>query len=217
MGPRSRRIGYPGGMPVEIIPMKDGRLTCRVRGAQADLYMEARPDRPGLYRGALSGPAGRWDLGLLLPESGCLRLSRTLPVAALDRAGCWPVTKAEAVLTHPFPGGVELPVPLGWRRVPDPSVLFPGDPVLARAAGGTKGWLLCPGKDGGFSLAAPWEPGQPFPLLPVFCFAKICTMAGRRWAVFRFQCDGRPVIEGGEEPSSPCHTGQTHEKQITTN
>ena len=191
-------------MPVEqkTIPMKDGRLTCRVRGDQADFYMEARPDRPGLYRGALVGPHGRWDLGLLLPEGGCLRMSRTLGTAVLERAGCWPVTGGEAVLTHPFPSGPMPSVPAGWRRAANASAYFPDDPVLAAAVGRTGGWLVCPGEDGGFSLAAPWEPGGPFPLLPAFCFARICTMAGRRWAVFRFRPGGGPVTEDVQAPPS---------------
>ena len=189
---RLLRIRYPGGMTMERIPMKDGYLTCRVRGDQADFYMEARPVRPGLYRGALIGAHGRWDLGLLLPEGGCLRLSRTLWTAALDRAGCWPVTGGEAVLTHAFPGGPAPSVPPGWKRISDASVYFPDDPLLARSAGETAGWIVCQGKDGGFSLAAPWEPGAPFPLLPAFCFAQVRRMAGGCWAVFRFRADGRP-------------------------
>lgn len=185
---------------METIPMKDGRLTCRTRGNQAEFYMEVRPDRPGLYRGALIGPAGRWDLGLLLPEGGCLRLSRTLFTDSLARAGCWPVTGGEAVLTHAFPGGPEPSFPPGWQRIPDPSVCFPDDPVLARSAGASGGWILCRSTDGRFSLAAPWEPGALFPLLPAFCFAKICRMAGRDWAVFRFLSGGRPVTEDAQEP-----------------
>ena len=187
---------------METIPMKDGYLTCRSRGTQADIYMEARPERPGLYRGALIGPAGRWDLGLLLPEGGCLRLSRTLFTDALARAGCWPVTGGEAVLTHAFSGGPEPSVPPGWRRLSDPSACFPDDPVLARAAGNSGGWLFCRRTGGRFSLAAPWEPGAPFPLLPVFCFAQIRQMAGRNWAVFRFHPDGTPVTEDAQEPFS---------------
>ena len=186
---------------METISMKDGFLTCRVRGSQADLYMEARPERPGLYRGALWGPRGRWDLGLLLPEGGCLRLSRTLETAALDRAGCWPVTGGEAVLTHAFPTGPAPSVPGGWRRVSDASKYFLADPLLARSVGETEGWICCPGRDGGFSLAAPWEPGGPFPLLPVFCFARVRLMAGRQWAVFRFRAGGQPVTEF--DPTDP--------------
>ena len=188
-------------MELRTIPMKDGRLTCRLRGNQADFTMEARPVRPGLYRGALIGRCGRWDLGLLLPEGGCLRLSRTLWTAALDRAGCWPVTGGEAVLTHPFSGGTAGSVPAGWRRASDASGYFSADPLLALSMGGSDGWIFHPEKDGSFSLAAPWEPGAPFPLLPAFCFARICRMAGRQWAVFRFRAGGQPVMEDVQGPS----------------
>ena len=125
-------------MEQRTIQFPRGRLTCTVRGGLAELYLEVRPDRPGLYRGLLKGPRGQVDLGLLLPEGGCLRLGRTVPVADLERKGCWPVTGAEAVLAHAFrQGGPSLP---GWQRVRDPAARFPGDPVLARAAAEEDRW-----------------------------------------------------------------------------
>ena len=181
-------------MEQRTIQFPRGRLTCTVRGGLAELYLEVRPDRPGLYRGLLKGPRGQVDLGLLLPEGGCLRLGRTVPVADLERKGCWPVTGAEAVLAHAFrQGGPSLP---GWQRVRDPAARFPGDPVLARAASEEDRWFLCPKEEDGFLLAAPWDPRRSFPLVPAFCLARVREMAGRRWVVFRFSPEGRPMAEG---------------------
>ena len=46
----------------------------------------------------------------------------------------------------------------------------------------------------GFSLAFPWAPKAPFPLVPAFCFARVETMEGRPWVVFSFRDGGWPVV-----------------------
>ena len=185
-------------MEQRTIPMNNGTLTCRVRGSQAHLCLEARPQRPGLYRGILLGPKGRWDLGLLMPEGGCLRVCRTLETRDLDRAGCWPVRGGDIVLAHAFDHGAKDPLPPGWTKPRRVKARFPDDPVLARAAEQTDGWLVRDEPDGGFSLASPWDTRCPFPLLPAFCLARVCEMAGRRWVLYRFQSDGTPVLPDGE-------------------
>ena len=186
-------------MEPQIVSFQNGRLTCRVRGDQAVLAMEFRPDRPGLYRGLLRGPKGQRDLGLLLPEGGCLRLCRSVPVRDLERAGCWPVTGADAVLRHAFVDGGGSTLPQGWKKAGNVSARFQNDPVLFHAAGEAPGWVIRDYPDGSFSLAAPWEPGNPLPLVPVFCFARICVMSGRRWALYRFSREGKPVMPEIEE------------------
>ena len=35
-------------------------------------------------------------------------------------------------------------------------------------------------------VAVPYDPARPFPLTRLFCFAQIRRIAGRNWAVFRF-------------------------------
>ena len=42
---------------------------------------------------------------------------------------------------------------------------------------------------GGFRIALPWDPGQPFPLPPLFCFARLQTIGKDLYLVFSF--DGR--------------------------
>ena len=138
-------------MEARTIAFHNGCLTCRVRGEQAVLAMEFRPDRPGLYRGLLRGPKGQRDLGLLLPEGGCLRLCRSVPVRELERAGCWPVTGADAVLRHAFADGGGSTLPQGWKKAGDVSARFQNDPVLFHAAGETTG-VGGPGASRGFLL-----------------------------------------------------------------
>lgn len=184
-------------MEPEMIPVRNGRLTCRVQGSLVRLCLEVRPERPGLYRGLLRGSGGTWDLGLLLPEGGCLRVGRTLSLQALEEAGCWPVQSAEAVLAHPFSS--DDPPPQGWKRTRKAADLLAGDPLLARTAAETPVWLVRPGADGAFSLAAPWDSSRPFPLAPAFCLARVEESAGRRLVVYRFSPDGRPVLPEREK------------------
>ena len=47
----------------------------------------------------------------------------------------------------------------------------------------------------GFQLAWPWDPEAPFPLPPVFCFARVQSLGDRPYLVFQFQPGGIPRIE----------------------
>ena len=174
------------------IPLEHGRLTVRVSGDRAEVGLNWSPSEPGLYRGYLAGPKNRTDLGILLPEGGCLRLSRSLSVSALTRRGCWPVTGGGAVLAHRFADSP--PVPSRWSSLTSPDQLFPHDPVLDRALREVPRCSVCREQDGSFLLAMPWDPGRPYPLVPVFCFSRIKVRSGRPWVVFAFRQDGRPFL-----------------------
>ena len=50
-------------------------------------------------------------------------------------------------------------------------------------------------KKGCFQLAWPWDPEAPFPLPPVFCFARVQSLGDRPYLVFQFQPGGIPRIE----------------------
>ena len=43
-------------------------------------------------------------------------------------------------------------------------------------------------------LAIPYAPGKPFPLVPLFCFAQVCRIDGRDYAVFAFDEEEWPVF-----------------------
>ena len=105
-------------------------------------------------------------------------------------------------MVHAFLSGAEPPLPPGWRRLRDAAPQFPGDPVLARAAARTDGWILRPEEEGGFSLAAPWAPDGPFPLVPAFCFARVGQMGGRQWVTYRFAAGGVPMMPDLDKSSA---------------
>jgi len=43
-------------------------------------------------------------------------------------------------------------------------------------------------------VAAPYDPGRPFPLVPLFCLARIRMLEGRQYAVFAFDDREWPVL-----------------------
>lgn len=183
--------------------VEGGQLLCREQGGRVTVQMQVRPPGRGLYHGLLAGPGGTWDLGPLLPQGDRLTLAQTLEVPALQARGCWPIIGARLRQTHAFG---QKPSAGAWREAGDLAALFPEDPLLARAAAGQRA-LVCRDRSGGFSLAFPWEPREPFPLVPVFCFARVCPLRGRLHLVVSFGPNGQPVLPG--PGLAPCQNGET--------
>ena len=171
----------------QVFHIDHGRLVCRTRGSQVEVTMTLRPSASGLYRGILCGKNGRMDLGTLLPEREGLRLCRTLHVDQLARRGCWPITGGWGELRYPF-GSKKFPQ--GWGERTGLSQLFT-DPALAECVEKTALWRQDPE---GFSLAFPWDPKVPFPLVPAFCFARVEDLEGRPWVVYAFREGGWPIL-----------------------
>lgn len=165
-----------------------GRLAFREEGLQVRLDASSPDDGLGLYKVWIHGTAGTLLLGTLAPEGGMLRLGRVLSRRSLMEAGCWPITG----------GQVQLSFPLGqacqerWTRADQPERLLP-DPILAHSAAGSGPFLLSRTPEG-FLLAAPLRPDYPFPLVPLFCFARVEELHGTPHAVFSFRADGTPLL-----------------------
>ena len=165
-----------------------GWLTVAETGDRAVCTAQLPADGRGLYKCWLIGPEGKALVGTFVPEGGVLKLSRILPVAQLRSCGAWPPQGAEAAMAFSF--SEQRPaVPAGWRCEPDPARLM-GEPLLARAAGERS--ALCRREEGGFWLAYPFDPGKPFPLTPLFCFARLERLEGRDYVVFPFRSGGCP-------------------------
>ena len=82
-------------------------------------------------------------------------------------------------------------VPAGWRCEPDPARLM-GEPLLAAAAKGPA--LICR-DERGFLLAYLYRKDRPFPLTPLFCFARLETLEGRDYLCFPFRPGGCPRLD----------------------
>ena len=171
----------------QVFHIDHGTLVCRIHGNQVEVTMTLHPPTSGLYRGILCGKNGRLDLGTLLPEGERLRLCRTLTLDHLRRCGCWPITGGRGELRYAF-GSKKFPQ--GWGKRTDLSRLF-ADPVLAHSVEKSALWRQEPE---GFSLAFPWDPKIPFPLVPAFCFARVEKMEGKAWVVVSFRDGGWPMM-----------------------
>ena len=97
--------------------------------------------------------------------------------------------EVQAALAFAF-GGKEGP-PQGWSRVDAPGQLL-GEPLLSAAA---RGPALIRREENGFLLAYRYEPDSPFPLTPLFCFARLMQLNGRDYLCFPFRPGGCPRLE----------------------
>lgn len=175
----------------ERFPLAEGGgwLTVREEKGRVRCQAQLPNDSKGLYKCWLAGPGGMALLGTFVPQEDCLRLERTLSVDELKRQGAWPPEGAQAVLAFSFGG--EQPPPRGWVREHAPGRLM-GEPLLAQAAGGP---ALLRQEAAGFSLAYPYRPDRPFPLTPLFCFARLEELEGRPYLRFPFRSGGCPRLE----------------------
>lgn len=176
--------------------LADGRgwLTLQDEGLRVRCSGELRDDGRGLYKGYLLGSGGRFLLGTFLPEQGRLYLRRSLSLDELRRRGMWPPEGAQAELAF-VPGHPARPrAPAGWSWEANSARLM-GEPLLARAAGNAGAFLRR--EEGGFLLAFPWPEGTAFPMTPLFCFARVEELEGRRYAVFPFSSCGCPRLPQG--------------------
>ena len=134
-----------------------------------------REDGEGLYKAWLTGRGGRMMLGTLIPEGGRLFLRRTLSVDSLKRQGVWPAIGVEEQLVCSFRAEI---VGEKWE-----------DTVLKRSARTMPRHSVSRQGDG-FSLRFPFNPRAPFPITPLFCFARL--VEGE--LVFSFYKGGWPYI-----------------------
>ena len=179
------RITLAGGGQLYI--QDEGGLVC---------FEATRPDDGrGLYKVWLSGEGGRVLLGTLVPEGGRLHLCRRMTKAALERAGCWPVTAGECVLAFAFEKGAGE-----WGQEKHPERLFQDESLRRMVAG--RSMLLRTEKEG-FCLRAGFDPRHPFPLPALFCLARVERVQGQVCVLFSFDRKGNPIM--------PHNTGQSGE------
>lgn len=164
-----------------------GTLTVRQEGLRVHMRAERPSDGRGLYKVWLHGEqGGKLLLGTLVPESGLLRLCRTLSVGTLERAGCWPRFRTEARLAFAFTGQNNGQ----WYCEQHPERLVT-DSVLK---GELQGAMLCRRETGGFSLAVPFRTDRPVQLTALFCLSRAESWNGQLHLVWNFDQEGRPQV-----------------------
>lgn len=168
-------------------PMEQGFMTCSDLGKRVEVVMNIKNDRRGLYKGWMKGSGEQvLELGTLIPEGDCLMLRRSLQLERLQQMGCWPISSCGVRLLHPFSGQNQ-----GWKREENPERLISHDSFLQEEVSRHSGALLCVSRDG-FSLAFPYSGKKPFPIVPLFCFARIRNLGEGQYVVFPFDKEGRP-------------------------
>lgn len=144
--------------------------TVHVEAAEGEMCFTVAVPRlpPGLWRITLQGTTGEVLLGVT--ETGALhrRLSRQL----LAPAGQLRAARAER-------GGGDWHIPQRGE-IPSRMVLPDG--------------ARCCRRGRGYLLAFPWEDDRPFPMVELFCLARLRRMEGRNWAVFALNEAGEPVL-----------------------
>lgn len=129
------------------------------------------------------GEQGEFRLGILVPADGRLTLCRrfsgqlTAPVGKL----------LHGEVRAAGDGGAKQ-----WQGIAHPEGLFQM-PWLRRKLRGAEGVLFTK-EQRGCCLAIPYDPLRPFPLTPLFCFARICRIRERWYAIYCFDGCERPVF-----------------------
>lgn len=162
--------------------------TAKEQNGKITVTVDRPLDNSGLWRAYAVGPGGsRCLLGTLTPGGGRLSLRRVLSVDGLRQRGCYPIASVEAALAHSFsPAPPPLP---GWSDPPR-QLPWPDDLLSAAYAAAPKSRYQS--ADDGFTLAFPCRANGPFPMLPIFCFARCACLHGQLLWLFSFDQEGMP-------------------------
>ena len=164
-----------------------GEVELRDVGGRTEIIGAAENPGDGLYRAVLIGWGGELPLGVMESANDRLILRRRPETAAVARLGL--IDRVEMVCSFPFRKKTV------WSETQTPGNLFRDvflrqqlekiRRALWRRAGGTT------------TLAMPLRDGEPFPLMALFCFARIERVEGERCAVFCFDEREEPVGQNG--------------------
>ena len=158
-----------------------GELTTEQEALYLRFSVRCSLPEPGLWCVWAVGERGELRLGILEPcgEEAflCRRFSQrmTAPLGRLLRGELRPVIK---------------PVQEGWSPLRENPFQTPW---LRKQLQHMSGALTCAEHEKRY-LALPYEPKQPFPLVPLFCFAEVRNIRGRQYVVFAFDREEFPVF-----------------------
>lgn len=134
----------------------------------------------GLWCVWVIGDRGELRLGVLEPSESGFGIRRRCSGQVTGPLGT--VLRGEI---RAVPSGNETE----WRQL---SAAEAQTPWLRKRIHRCDVWLR---QEGGRTfLAVPYDPKEPFPLLPLVCFACVRTVRGQTCAVFAFDSGGRPVF-----------------------
>lgn len=138
-----------------------GEVLCRQDGLRTLFIINCPRWDDGIHKVWLAGKEGSLLLGTLMPEGQSLTLRRALSNASLARGG---VAVPELGVIDP-----DSAAPPARRNREELLSLLEDEPIRQSAEQCQN--LRWQREAGGLRITVPWRPGQPFPLLPLFCFA----------------------------------------------
>lgn len=166
--------------PLYLDGRASGELTVTDSGMYADYRAVCRSPGPALLRAYLVGERSEALLGVLAPEGGAYTIRRRL--SHRETANLGKFLRCEARRN-----GEQA-----WELVSAPERLL-SMPFFSHMLQGLPGVLSR--KRGERRLVAiPYDPARPFPMTPLFCFAKICQIEGAKYAVFAFDAKEMPLM-----------------------
>ena len=168
--------------PLYLDSREAGSLTLFDEGGALCAQALCRPLKDGLYRAYLTGALGRVLIGVLEPRGEMLCAEKRLSAGEVRALGA--LRGGEALRSFSFSDE-------HW----EPS--FPGrffsDPALERRLRAQSGTLYR--TEGNRRIAAlPFDVHRPFPLMELFCFARLQTVEGKSRVLYAAGPDGVPVF-----------------------
>ena len=159
-----------------------GELTAEREGLYTRFSVTGSLTEKPLWCAWVVGERGELRLGVLEPKDGHGFITRRF--SGGETAGLGRCLRCELHRAGEMPRV--------WTAAGNPAELFSA-PELRRWLTGVRNVLTC--REGErLLLAFPWEKRQPFPLVPLFCFARLECVGGRYCVVFTFDEKCRPVF-----------------------
>ena len=170
-------------VPVLLEERQVGTLLRREEGLYVRYRAECRLEKPEVLRLFAQGEKGELRLGTPEPRSGVFFLERRISA------------REDAVTGRLLRGELRRPGEEGtpWQEA-EPLTLFSRERLRRQVR--DCGEALTRRWNGGRQVALPFDCRRPFPLPELFCFACVRTIRGRRYAVFTFDREERPLFPG---------------------
>ena len=160
----------------------EGRVLLAEGDSRREVCSSMADPGDGLYRAFLVGERGELPLGVMEPVEGRLTVSRRL--YSRDIAALGQLKRGEARLSFRFEESA-------WQSTNDPAEASAVPELHGRLKTIPRAWRRREGER--LLLAIPLKEGEPFPLEPLFCLARVLRVEGRLCAVYAFDQEGRPL------------------------
>ena len=159
-----------------------GEMTMRQDGQETVFFCRSSLPGEGLWSLWAVGEAGELRLGLPRTQGNCAVLEKRFSARMTAPVG--KVLRGELRSPRQTPQ-------LRWVKVKEGGCFH--TPWLARQLRSWPGALWCAaGKER--MIAVPYEPKQPFPLMPMFCFASLQCIDARTYLVVRLNEEEWPIF-----------------------